>query len=55
MKNLRHNGRIDKQLMRRGAAVPLATERDMPEAEFARQQTSRCVHRWILPVRSSHS
>jgi len=50
----RHNGCIDKQLVRRGAAVPVSGERYVPETEIAWEQTSRRVHRWILPVRSSH-
>ena len=50
----RHNGCIDKQLVCFGATVPVAAERYVPEAEVAWKQTSRRVHRWILPVRSSH-
>lgn len=40
--------------MRCGAAVPVAAEMYVSETEVAWQQTPRRVHRWILPVRSSH-
>lgn len=40
--------------MRRDAVVPVAAESYVPETEVAWQQTSGRVHRWILPVRSSH-
>jgi len=50
----RHDGCIDKWLVRRGAAVSVAAEMYVPETKVAWQQTSRRVHRWILPVRSSH-